>query len=186
MSIFGIRWYPLKCVSYPLDGRLSSGDFRQSGKKTLCSPKTDSAIRPLSDSCTFSPVCILYFVVFHAFPSARPPERKLYTLSTGLTIWTTDEQNIARFMYGGPIRHSVTAPLVSPHLRWARQKLSVQTWQSFYNKWQPFWKKRSHRKSLRIQPIYLKHSCSPSKTGLGKPHGNSTRNLMQLRLINML
>ena len=43
MSIFGIRRYPLKCVScpfYPLDGRSSSGDVRQSGQKTLCMHKT--------------------------------------------------------------------------------------------------------------------------------------------------
>ena len=35
-------WHPLKCVScpiYPLDGRSSSGDVRQSGQKTLCMHK---------------------------------------------------------------------------------------------------------------------------------------------------
>ena len=37
------------------------------------SPETDSEIRPLSDGCAFCPVCVLYLVVFHTFPSARRP-----------------------------------------------------------------------------------------------------------------
>ena len=98
--------------------------------QTFFSPETDSEIRPLSDGCAFCPVCVLYLVVFHTFPSARRPAGSVAAGdgTDGTGIYSTSNAYT-------PHSHSTPAGCLQDDYRSKRMYLRMTNGQDGHNWW---------------------------------------------------